>query len=721
MTSLLSPDWYRVAFMRPRLRSGVTVSRQQVRGRTWYLLSDPMSGRHHRFNDIAYSLIASCNGERTLDEVWVARVEAEGDNAPTQDDTIALVSQAFGANLFTGDIAPDAARVVQVQSRAREKRRRGAINPLSFRVPVWDPDGFLDRHVEKLGGIFNLAGRRLAWLFALFGALLLALNAAEFSAQAARDLSAPRMLLLMWLVYPLIKAVHELAHAFAVKAFGGAVHELGITLLLLTPVPYVDASASAGFADKRQRVAVDAAGMLAEALIATVAMIFWLVLEPGLTRDLAFAVVFIGLISTLLVNGNPLLRFDGYHLLCDALELPSLGTRSSRYWHFLFKRFVLRLPRARFADIGAGERPWLLAYAPLSFVWRTALLLLLAVALAQASALLGLAVLALGAWSTLGAPAVALGRWVCNAPELRGHRLRAGTLAGVGAGLLAVTLFALPLAHRTQAAGIVWLPDEALVRPAVDGFIDEWLLADGAPVAAGTPIARLGNEPLRADLERVQALLLQKELGRDSHFSNDAMRNALAADEIERLQAEAARLSQQVDELTVRAGRAGRLARDSARHPTGRWLARGELLAQVIASDTPPLVRALVRNEDVDLLRQTNAGMPASPQAEVSVMLAHAGGAALPGTVVATQPQPTQRLPSEALGDAAGGPIALDPADASGRTAREVRFEVDLHLPAGSDARVGARALVSFRHGDTTAAMLIARFVRQSFLRHFRT
>ncbi|HSW23368.1 MAG TPA: hypothetical protein VLJ62_11420, partial [Burkholderiaceae bacterium] len=111
--SLLSPDWYRVASMRPRLRDGVRVTRQRVRGETWYVLSDPMTGRHHRFNALAYGLIAGCDGQRTLDDVWAARAAIDGDDAVTQGEAIRIFSQAFGANLFIGDIAPDAVAIVR--------------------------------------------------------------------------------------------------------------------------------------------------------------------------------------------------------------------------------------------------------------------------------------------------------------------------------------------------------------------------------------------------------------------------------------------------------------------------------------------------------------------------------------------------------------------------------------------------------------------------------
>lgn len=117
--ALLSPLWYRLAHMKPQLRSGVRVARQRARGQTWYLLSDPLSGRHHRFNEGAYKLVALCNGQRSIDEVWALRVDAEGDAAPTQAQAIEVFAQAFGANLFVGSVTPDARAIVGAQARQR--------------------------------------------------------------------------------------------------------------------------------------------------------------------------------------------------------------------------------------------------------------------------------------------------------------------------------------------------------------------------------------------------------------------------------------------------------------------------------------------------------------------------------------------------------------------------------------------------------------------------
>lgn len=707
---LLSADWYRVAFMRPRLRAGVRISRQRVRGETWYVLTDPVSGRHHRFNDIAYALIASCDGQRTLDEVWAGRVDAEGDRAPSQGEAIRVFSQAFGANLFVGDVAPDAAAIVKAQVLAQRKRARAAINPLSFRVPLWDPDGFLESHLHHVRWLFSAPVLRLAVALIALGALLGLVNFAELAAHGQSSLSSGRMWLAMWLVYPFIKALHEAAHAFAVKRFGGEVHEVGITLLMLTPVPYVDASASVAFGNKHKRASVALAGIFVEVALASLALPLWLLLEPGLARDIAFAVMVIGGVSTLLVNGNPLMRFDGYFALCDLFELPNLAQRSAQYWRYLLARRLLGLQQVRFGSRARGERPWLLAYAPLSWAWRAALLALLCVVLAGVHAAFGLAALALASWWLLGQPLWRALRWIASSGEAAGQRARAALVTSAALATLGLLAFALPLPQRSHAPGVVWLPDDAMLRTGSDGFVEALLVRDGDMVEAGTPVARLANDPLRAELARVQAQLERAQVERASRFDSDAMRAKAAEDEIARLQAEAGQLRQRVDQLQLRAGIAGRVVIDPRRQALGAYVAQGDLLGHVLPEGAP-LVRALVRNEDIALVRERPG--------KIQVALAHATGRPWTAALEAAVPRASSELPTAALGEPAGGSIAVDGTDRNGRTAREPRFHLDLRLPRGADARIGARAMVTFAHGDASAAELLGRFVRQSFLRHF--
>ena len=707
---LLSPDWYRVSRLRPRLRNGVRVSRQQVRGEIWFVLSDPLSGRHHRFNDVAYGLIASCDGQSTLDEVWSARVLAEGDDAPSQAEVIQIFAQAFAANLFAGGVAADTAAIMKAHQRTNGRRKRAALNPLAFKIPLWDPDRFLS---QRLHWVTWMMHRWAVWAIGciiFLGVITLLVNAHSVTEFSVRELGTARMLLLMWLAYPLMKGVHELAHAFAVKAYGAEVHEVGISLLMLSPVPYVDASASVAFSDKRQRMAVAAAGIVVEAFLASIAMVFWLMLEAGIIRDFAFAVLFIGALSTLAVNGNPLLKFDGYFVFCDLLELPNLAARSNQYWQYMIKRGVLRLKAARFGGLSRGEVPWLVAYAPLSWAYRSVLFVGLGLWVSEWSPGLGLVVLALASWSLLLKP-IGIGlRWTLQSGELRGKRPRALTTVLIGFVLLSVFSFGLPLPQRSHATGVVWLPDDAQLRTSSTGFVEEFLVSDGAMVQAGTPVARLSNEILHLELAKVQAELERKKVERTLRFELDARGSEAAQDELERLAAERDRLRYKIDALLVRANIAGRVVIDPRQVVVGKHVQQGALIAQVLPPGAP-LVRALVRNEDIAQVRERPG--------KVTVQLASTQHSALPAQLEAATPKSSVALPTAALGQSAGGSIPIDPSDTSGRTAREPYFQVDLKLSAAIDAPIGTRVLVTFTHGQASIAAQVGRFVRKSFLRYF--
>lgn len=705
-----SPMWYRIAPLKPTLRVGVRVSRQLVRGQAWYVLNDPLTGRHHRFNEPAYRLLALCNGQRSIDEIWSA--QASADDAPTQGQTMQVFRQALEANLIAGSVAPDVLSMMRTQARRQKVRRNAAVNPLAFKLPLWDPDRFLDTHAHRVAALLGAAGpgRGWAWCLAVMGVIALLLQAGDLAVYGDVRLGSPRMLLLIWLVYPLMKLLHELAHAFTVKLHGGEVHEIGVTLMFLTPVPYVDASASAGFDHARDRMAVAAAGILVELLLAGLALVFWLLLEDGLARDASFAVIVVGGLSTLFVNGNPLLRFDGYFVFCDAAGLPNLGLRSTRWWQVQLQRRWLRTRHARFGALAPGERPWLIAYAPLAWAYRTALLLGLALLAAGWSALLGLALLGLALWLSLGRPLMLASRWIGTAPEAAGRRLRTGLAAALPLAAAVLIALLVPLPQRSHAPAVVWLPDDAVVRLGVAGVIEEILVADAQAVTTGTPIARLQNEPLRADLARVQAQLQRQEVERAGSFDHDAARSATADENAARLRAEGLRLAGQVEQLVVRAAIDGQvMLRDTPRE-LGRWLEQGHTLAHVLPLGAP-IVRALIHNDDIELVR-------AAP-GRVRVALATAAPTVLVAQPGLVQPQATSALPTAAMGDSAGGTIALDPADARGLTAREPRFQLDLTLPAGAVVPVGTRALVTFTHGSASLAMLAARAWRGAFLRHF--
>ena len=457
-TSLLSNWWYRVAMRRPKLRSHARLHRHLYRGEVWYLLQDQASSRVHRFTPAARLIIALMDGRHTVEELWELANRHLGEDAPTQDEIIQLLGQLHAADLLESDVTPDVAELFARGEREERARYfRSYANPMAIRIPLWDPDAFLNRFSGLLRVIWGRWGAAV-WLAVVLPAMFLIWPRwPELTNNLSDRVLAADNLLTLYLVFPVVKMLHELGHATATKAGGGEVHDLGIMLLVLLPVPYVEASAATVFKSKYRRAMVGGAGIAVELFIAAIAFYFWLLIEPGLVRATLFNVMLIASVSTVLFNGNPLLRYDAYYILADLIEMPNLAARSTRYWGYLIERYLLGAREAEPPDVSRTEKLWLLIYGFASPLYRIFVTILIALFIAGQFFFIGvlLAIWAVAAMAIF--PVIKAIRHLAENPRLRGHRARAVTVIsaivlGFGSFLLAV-----PMPYHSHAEGVLWL------------------------------------------------------------------------------------------------------------------------------------------------------------------------------------------------------------------------------------------------------------------------
>ncbi|MDN3276632.1 hypothetical protein QWJ07_20385, partial [Frankia sp. RB7] len=368
--NFLDASWHRIGSLKPKLRTHIRVHRHRYRDASWYVVQDSTSGRTHRFTPAVYFFVGLMDGQRTVDDIWTQAVRQLKDDAPTQGEVVNLLAQLNGADLLQTDIAPNANEMMVRYDRYAKAKRRGSFgNPLAMRLPIWDPDRFLEATLPLVRYAFTRLGA-VVWLATVAWALMLiGIHWDELTNGMSDRILASESLLLTAMVFPVLKFFHEMGHAYATKIGGGEVHELGLMVLVFAPVPYVDASASIAFRSKWRRTLVGAAGMLVEIFIAALAMFLWTLVEPGLVRSLLFQTVLIAGVSTVLFNINPLLRFDGYYVLSDLIEIPNLGARSTKYWAWLVDRFAFGLRDEPPAAV-AREKAWFVIYAPLALVYR---------------------------------------------------------------------------------------------------------------------------------------------------------------------------------------------------------------------------------------------------------------------------------------------------------------------------------------------------------------
>ena len=453
---------------------------------------------------------------------------------------------------------------------------------------------------------------------------------------------------------------------------------------------------------------VGAAGIAVELFLAAVGTFVWIAVEPGFVRHVAYAVMLVGGLSTLFFNGNPLLRFDGYYVLADWIEIPNLSARSTEQLTYLFDTYVLGLPERRARHSTDGERPWLVVYGICAFVYRLFIGFAIALFVASRFFVLGV-VIAIG--SVARQTVVPLVRSVARlhhdprVPEKRGRVMAA--LAGLAASLV-LGLFVLPVPVWTSTQGIVWLPEQAQVRAGADGFVLKVLKAPGATVERGEPLLETFDPENAARLQVLEAQVRELRAHLQNVYLEDQVEAEIAQEELEARQAELARVRALADAAVIRSPAAGSFVLPQARDLPGHFVSRGKVLGYV-ANHEQPIVRAVVSQADVTFVR----GRIES----VAVRLADRIGEVVPATVQREVPQASERLPSMALGAMGGGPFAVDTRDPDGMTAAEKLFQVDLALPA--DARIGGigeRVYVRFEHGNEPLAKRGFRAVRRLFL-----
>ncbi|WP_306151258.1 PqqD family peptide modification chaperone [Roseovarius sp. MMSF_3281] len=712
MERFFSDRWYRVADLAPRLRDGLRIERQRIGGLVFYVLSDPLTGRTHRVDPAGALFLRFLNGRRSVADIWDELMDRLESEAPSQEDVVDLLAALHHADLLDSHEAPDLAELAERRGKQdRALLRQNVMGPMSFRIPLFDPDALIRATLPLVRPLVSAAGF-VAWLVLITWAGAGALAEWQTLSSAFADMVwTASSFAIIAVTYVLMKILHEFGHGWTARRFGTPVHEFGIMFLVFMPVPYVDASASAALPSRWQRAAVALAGIVVETTLAALAFFLWRDMEPGPLRAALYNVMLIGGISTLFVNGNPLLKFDGYFVFSDVIGVPNLAQRATKWWGEMVQARLFGAEGVRRSPSTPYERVVFAIYAPLAFAYRVVLSITIALLVSSMLFIVGVI---LAIWSltlSLGRP-VGKALWhLFTAPVLRPVRGRALAVTGGVTALILGGLFLWPTPDVTRATGVVWMPPDAALRAEEPGRIDRVLAAAGARVRKAAPIVMLDN-PLAET--RLEALRWRVEELRQSVRRYEVSEPAAVV--IARLELEAARRNltrerQKHDAALLRAGRTGyfRPVRPVEDMP-GRYVKAGELLGHVLPARARK-VRLVVTQADVDAVER---GVRA-----VEIVLPGTGGDAMPGTL----PRPVEagafRLPSPALGLGAGGSIATDPSDREGLRSMTRLFQYETDLPPENDAPFGQRVHLRLIHDARPLGLQALDALRRGFLGGF--
>ncbi len=667
-------EWLRVADLRPQLRKHVDIYTQVYRGNRWYVLHDTANGHHLRVNESAHAFIARLDGDLPVQDIWEILVGESAELAPDKEEIILILTQLFAIDLLRSNIPIDAKEFFNRYLSAKNlHKRRALMNPLALRFALFDPDSLLNHLMIFLRPLFSWSGFIIWSVIVSFACLLAMINFPILQAAVSPEILAPKNILLMLVLYCMIKLIHEFAHGLAVKIWGGEVHEMGITLLVLMPIPHVDASAASAFRNKYKRMFVGAAGIFAELLMAALALIVWFQAEPGLLKDAALNIVLIGSVSTLLFNANPLLRFDGYYVFQDLIEIPNLYTRSSKYYLYLIQRYLFKLDQITTPQTAKGERAWFLLYGLAATLYRLVIIVSIALFLAEQYLFIGVALAVWAIINQLLIPLIRGLRFLLSAPVLTQHRIRAGLVTSGLIGSFVLILVYVPVSLSTRANGIVWLSDQAQVFVETSGFVDEILVQSGESVSVGEPILRMHAPLLDTRIEVLEAKRRELELRNAAEKITERVQSKITMEELNSLESELRLLQERSSSLLLLSRISGKIVIPDEKTLKGLYLKQGDLLAYIIRPEDL-IVRTVIPQQSIGLVQKQVSN--------IQVQFAEQLGKTVNARILRETPAGNTMLPSAALGAAGGGGITVSMSDSSGRTATEKLFQLDLSIPA---------------------------------------
>ncbi len=515
---MLESDLERRKQVKLRLRPDLEIAPHKYEGKTYYIVKDPVSLRYYRFKEQEHFLLRLMDGQHTLED---AQKEFEQQFRP---DRLTLEDlEGFGHQLLTVGLAqndaPHAGKQLWDRRKKRLRREWLAVftNILYIKLPLFDPDKLLTWMMPYTRWIFTFGNAVFSLGLVMAALMLVATHFQIFRDKLPgyQEFFSFKTVGYLWLALGVVKVIHEFGHGLSCKAFGGEVHEMGALLLCLSPCLYCNVSDAWTMPNKWHRIIISFAGIYVELIIAAISTFIWWN-SPGqpFINNLSLSLMIVCSVSTIVFNGNPLMRFDGYYVLADWMEIPNLRDRCNKYLKNLSLEHLLGVEVQPEAYMALNRRILFIAYAVISWVYRWVVtfsilyflsMFLKPYKLGAVSGLLAMAAIA----SMIGWPAYRLfDNWKKRGrfPDMKPERVRLTATAAV---LLLAAFFFLPLpVSRIRETALVQEQPFAAERvfvPASGGILESLEAQNGQVVQKGEVIARFRNVELKNQLEEANS------------------------------------------------------------------------------------------------------------------------------------------------------------------------------------------------------------------------
>jgi putative peptide zinc metalloprotease protein len=669
---VFSESWHRVARLRVSLCPTVKVRRQFFRGEKWYVLYDSFNNQYFRLRPEAYDFVIRLRPNCTVEEVWKECLDRYPDKAPGQEDVIQLLTQLYFANLLYYKMPADSAKLFERYQKRRHREIKSKLLSIMFvRIPLLDPENFLKRFKTVLKYLVGPLGA-IIWFVVVLAAGKMVLERFDMITDQFQGILSPGNLPLLYAGMIVIKILHEFGHAMACKRFGGEVHTMGVMLLVFTPIPFMDATSSWSFRNRWHRALVGGAGMFVEIFVAALATFLWAHTGPGTLHSLAYNMMFIASVSTVLFNGNPLLRFDGYYILSDLLDIPNLYTYALRHLRHMVERYIFGYKDSYSPAKNFREAFWLSIYGISSGIYRVIVSVGIILFVADKFLLVGLlmAVICVISWGI--APLYRFMVYLASSPRLERTRKRTVAISACSFAALTMFLAIIPFPNRFRSPGVVEAKQFVRVINDAPGYVDAVLVPSGKEIETGASLIKLVNRELDIEIEETMA---QKEETFAMH--RRALRQGKAdlkpiRKRLETIEDKLTNLKGQKASLIVKARESGVWIAPQINELVGAWISRGSTLGEIVNHSAFRFSAVVSQEEAADLF--------VGQISKAEVRLFGQTGKNLGVEDYQIIPFQRDKLPSAALGWFGNGEVAISPKDDTGLQTAEPFFLIYVNL-----------------------------------------
>lgn len=542
-------------------RRDLVAKRIAYQGIDHWVVKDPLGLKYHRLRAEQFQLLLALDGKRGLEELREL-ILADFPTLHLQlTDLQQLVVDLYEKGLVRSDRPGQGFSLVQRHDESTRKKLFATVrNMLYVKLPGWDPYDTLNRYHGLVRWMFHPTA--VAFTALLVGAawLLLLVQFGEFRNRLPefQQFFGWPNLMYLWMVLAATKVLHEFGHAFSCKHFGGECHEIGVLFLVFSPTMYCEVSDSWMMRNKWHRIAIAAAGMYVETILSGIAIFVWWFTQPGLLHHLCLNVFFITTVTTVVFNANPLMRFDGYYMLADYLEIPNLRPKADKLLRETFSWYCLGIPSKRDPFMPETGRVWFVGYAIAAWLYRWFILFGITLFLYTVLKPYGLQsigiTLAVVSIATIVFNMVYQVYSIITAPRVEPmSRVKITATLSVLAVLIAAAAF-IPIPLHVEASFTIEPHAVRDVYTTVPGEIRDVRVEPGEAVQRGQVLAQLTNPDKQEEyLKLVTQLRAQQAEISTQHALENWSQHELAVRQLRTIKEELADYEEQLERLTIRA------------------------------------------------------------------------------------------------------------------------------------------------------------------------